>query len=158
MVTFIFTKHKNRFIDKPIRAWEGDNSSHVSIKIGDYVYDATLMHGVAKNTYDQWLKNKIITEEYMVVVPEAKVLQLIDWLNLLVENKTKYDIFKIVGFVLLRDIESYDKFICSELAIKAFNMITNITLPGRQGRQGVRLAKNAISVHVDTVNYVNGLR
>lgn len=157
MVTFIFTKSTNRFVDKPIRAWEGDLSSHVSIKVGGSVYDATLWHGVSRRSYAEWAKNKIITEEYFLETSEEKVLKLLDWLNDLVSKKTRYDVFKILGFILLRDIDSYNKFICSELAIVAFNMLTDIKLPGRQGRQGVRLAKNAISVYVDTVAKLNGL-
>lgn len=155
MVKFIFTRSTDAILDKPIRAWEGDNSSHVSIQIGSTVYDATLWHGVSKHTYENWSKNKIITEMYSVETTEAKIIELLDWLNDLVEKRTKYDVFKIVGFILLRDIDSYNKFICSELAIKSFTLITDIKLPGRQGRQGVRLAKNAISIYCDTVSKFN---
>lgn len=133
----LFTRSKFPALDLWIRAWEGDDASHVGILRGDEVIDATVRHGVAPTPADVWVSKRVIVQR-VVVMPTSLMHYCIAERNLLARVGSGYDVLGIVGFPLLRDLDQRNKYWCSELAALWYEDMTGILLPGRKGRRGVR--------------------
>lgn len=137
--SLIFTRNVNPWVDLPLRAWHGEHISHVSINLGNgVIVDSTLLHGVQRWKYEDWKKNKEIVVEipvraYSPIYADAADIQLQKLVGI-----SRYDLWKLIGFPLLRDIDDPDKYICSEIALQWFCDRTGYNLPGRKGRIDVR--------------------
>lgn len=142
----IFTRHPRPWMDLPIRAWEGDDASHVGVQVAGRVIDATLQHGVAPTSLMDWTQRRQVVQ-WITVTPRSEAHQQRATENLESRLGLPYDVAGILGFPALRDTSDPYAFWCSELAALWWEDMTGITLPGRVGRRGVRLLRWAAYAH-----------
>lgn len=144
--SLLFTRSANPLLDAPIRAWDADHSGHVGVRIGDKVIDATLWHGVAVWPLDVWLQRRVLVDD-VPVIPRSLGHQQTAESRLFDRIGQRYDVWEIVGFVLLRDLGDPQRPICSRLAIDYLTDACGIRLPGKQGRIGPRLVRSALHAY-----------
>jgi hypothetical protein len=132
--------------DLAIRAWDGDSASHVGIRLGDQVIDATLKHGVSICSLENWLRGRIVVDEVPIHArtPAAQTAA-IERLGARIGQR--YDWLEILGFVVLRDLGHPDRPICSRLAIDFITDACGLRVPGRQGRISPRMVRTVLSAY-----------
>lgn len=143
--SLIFTSSRT-LADAAIRAWDGDQSSHVGIRVGTVVIDATFVHGVQRWALDAWLKGRTIVDE-LPVYATNEAAESIAVSNLVDRIGQPYDILEAIGFPLLRNLGDPNKPICSRLAIDYLTMATGLQIPGKQGRIAPRLVRVALHAY-----------
>jgi hypothetical protein len=134
-----------------VRAWEGDEASHVLVRIGDEAIHSTALRGVHVVPLEDALHGVTIVQR-MPVIPRTVGMGEQAETNLRAKIGKRYDYLGIAGFPLLRDLDSPGSFWCSELAQSFVNDATGLALPGRTGRWGVRLSRIALA------SYLQGLQ
>ena len=150
------TRHSLLFVHRPrsvasklIIAQDGGKASHVGVKVGQRVFDASLLHGVAQWDLADWLAGYELVQE-VPVIPRSQGAgeQAEAYLHSMVGKR--YDWLEIAGFILWRDLGHPDRPVCSRLAQDFFNQATGYSYPGRAGRWGVRLTQ------VSATSYAHG--
>jgi len=144
--SLLFTRSANPLLDAPIRAWDADHSGHVGIRVGDKVIDASLWHGVAVWHLNDWLASRVLVDDVPVIARSLGHQQTAES-RLFDRVGQRYDLWEIVGFVLLRDLGDPQRPICSRLAIDYITDACGVTLPGKQGRVGPRLVRTALHAY-----------
>ena len=134
----------------PIRAWEGDEASHVLVRIGDEAIHSTALRGVHVVPLEDALHGVTIVQR-MPVIPRTVGMGEQAETNLRAKIGKRYDYLGIAGFPLLRDLDDPDSFWCSEIAQAFVRDATGLVIPGRTGRWGVRLNR------ATTASYLQGL-
>jgi hypothetical protein len=138
--SLVFSRSWNRLLDLPIRAWEGDDCSHVGVRLGDKVIDATLLHGVAATSYEEWCARRELMQEIDIFPASFGAAEQASN-ELHAKVGLPYDWRGVLGFPLLRDLDQRNAWWCSELAAHWLTVHAGIVLPGRPGRRGVRLLR-----------------
>jgi len=136
--SLLFTRSANPLLDAPIRAWDAGHMSHVGIRVGDVVIDASLWHGVAKWRLEDWTRGRVIVDDLPVIASSQGAQELAES-RLFDRIGQRYDVWEIVGYPLLRDLGDPDRPVCSRLGYDYLTDACSLRLPGRQGRIGPRL-------------------
>lgn len=142
MITLIFTSHPNAIFSAPIRGWEGDECTHVGVWLQRHqvVVHASAFAGVVKESREAFLHGRILKDQIDLPAASPGHLALAE-LTMLSAVGGGYDWPEVIGFPLLRDLGSSDRYVCSTLARRAMEDVSGRTHPGRRGRYGVRLAR-----------------
>jgi hypothetical protein len=131
---------------KAIQAWDGDHVSHVGVRVGNTIVDATFWHGVkAWPAYD-WLHRYVLVDD-TPIHPLSAAHQQTAEMRLFDRIGQRYDVWEIAGFVLLRDLGHPARPICSRLAIDYITDACAVRLPGKQGRVGPRLVRATLHAY-----------
>lgn len=131
-------------MDAPIRAWDADHISHIGIRIGDHVVDATLRHGVQEWRHEDWIADRVLVDDVPVYPTSSRDEQLaIEELRSRIGQR--YDLLEIVGFLLLRDLGDPTRPICSRLAYDYARRCCGLIIVGKQGRLGPRLTRSNLN-------------
>lgn len=147
----LFVRKPRDIFSKVIVAQDGGLASHVGVRIGDEVVDATFWHGVKTWKLEDWMAQYELVESVDFVARNsdaeaAAARQVTSMLG------KRYDWLEILGFLLWRDLGSPNRPVCSRLAQDVFNLATGVAYPGRSGRWGVRLCQ------VSATSYRQGLK
>jgi hypothetical protein len=129
-------------LDALVRAWDAGAMSHVGVRIGNIVVDATIQHGVANWPCDHWLQGRVIVDEQPVFATDDATAQRA-YDRLFARVGQTYDWLEILGFPLLRDMGDPERPVCSRLAYDYLTDACGLRIPGRQGRIGPRLLHTA---------------
>ena len=121
MVTFNFHRTETP-LGKAIRFFSGGMVNHVSIQIGEWIWEADFKRGVVKTDISKWNKQHQIVCQYIVYTPYQSTI--VYWLNKQVGKK--YDWFGVLSFLWAGFGERRGFWFCSELGAvvlaKALNM------------------------------------
>jgi uncharacterized protein YycO len=97
-----------------IRLLSFGHFNHVSIRLGNYVYEAHIHTGVRRTLYTKWNK-KTVVQIKEVKLEQAEYERVYVWLNKQVGKK--YDILGIFSFIFFFLPPRKGYWFCSELAI-----------------------------------------
>ena len=123
MIKFQF-HHWDKLLSKAIRLFSGGFFNHVSIQMGDYIYEAHINTWVRKIARIDWEDETVYTfYEYYLWPKREKMVE--DWLEKQVGKK--YDTLGVLSFLWRFIPQSPWKFYCSELAFIAFMKLHKIT-------------------------------
>jgi hypothetical protein len=137
--TIIYTRSAHwQPLDALIRAWDAGTMSHLGIRLGDVVVDATIPHGVAQWRASDWLQGRVIVDELPVFATD-ETTAFRAYRKLQARIGQQYDIWEILGFPLLRDLGDPERPVCSRLGYDHLTAACGLRIPGRQGRIGPRL-------------------
>lgn len=142
----VFTRNRWAALSAPIQAWTGDYASHCAVRLdADTVIDATLWHGVQRWSWERWSGMHVIVESIPVSGLEPVMLANANrWIN--AQVGTSYDWLEILGYPLLRNLGSDQRYVCSSLALQWWMRATGITPAGRLQRFDPRHLRIAASV------------
>lgn len=121
MVTFNFHR-TNTVLGKLIRFFSGGMVNHVSIQIGEWIWEADFKRGVVKTDISKWNKQHQIVCQYIVYTPYQSTI--VYWLNKQVGKK--YDWIGVFSFVWVLLQEKKGSFYCSELAMVVLMKAVNV--------------------------------
>ncbi len=112
-----------------IRLFSLGRFNHVSIRLGNYVYEATSKGGVIKTLYTKW-NNSTVAESIEVPLNNEEYQRAYIWLNKQVGKG--YDYIGVISFLfaLLPPRKGY--FYCSEYAICAYAKAKGLINPEMQ--------------------------
>ena len=150
--SLLFVRRRRDLASRLILAQDGGTASHVGVRVGDRVIDASLWHGVAQWDLTEWLKGYELVQD-VPVIPRSQAAadqaerELFDMLG------RRYDWLEIAGFILWRDLGHPDRPVCSRLAQDFFNTATGYDYPGRAGRWGVRLTQVAATSYLHALQH-----
>jgi uncharacterized protein YycO len=99
-----------------IRLFSFGRFNHVSIRLGNYVYEATIKGGVIRTLYTKWNSETVVFSKKVEITQEEYQRAYI-WLNKQVGKG--YDILGIFSFLFFWLPPRKGYFFCSELAICA---------------------------------------
>lgn len=131
------------------------HSSHVAIKIGDYIYEAVLFLGVRKILFVDWYRKNYISMRYSVDISHADLKNV----HAFCEGSigVPYATFELLGILYSRFMARFFKryvdnpfaFIkrrvkCTEFAYEAVKRIAKIKINGDLNNLGVRLFEETI--------------
>lgn len=88
--------------------------NHISIRIGDEVFEAHIKTGVTKTPFSVWEGKKTIVNKKSLEIDDIRGLRLVAFLNKQVGKK--YDTLGIFGFLWWFFKPRKDRWYCSELA------------------------------------------
>lgn len=117
----IFQFHQSdAFISIIIRLLTG-KYNHVSIRVGNYVYEAHIGTGVTKTKYKDW-DNSSVVETIEVKSKNEKKVKL--WLDKQVGKK--YDVSGILSFLSIFAKPKIGKWYCSELGFVTYAKLKGV--------------------------------
>jgi uncharacterized protein YycO len=99
-----------------IRLFSFGRFNHVSIRLGNYVYEATIKGGVIRTLYTKWNSETVVFSKKIEITQEEYQRAYI-WLNKQVGKG--YDVLGIVSFLFFFLPPRKGYFYCSEYAICA---------------------------------------
>jgi uncharacterized protein YycO len=113
----IFQFHYSKtFIGFLIRLFSFGRFNHVSIRLGNYVYEATTTRGVIRTLYTKWDGRTMVFSKKIELTTEEYQRAFI-WLNK--QLGKKYDFIGILSFIFFFLPPHKGYFYCSEYAICA---------------------------------------
>lgn len=119
-----------------IRAFEGGLASHCGAILTDgRVVDATWPKGVQAHSIDAFLSGRTLVADISLTVPDEAAAEA--WL--LAQIGQPYDLMDIASFLLWRDAGRRDRYVCSELILRAM-LAGGLQVRERHDRWGVRHA------------------
>jgi len=148
--SLLYTMPRHRLLGTLISQPDGGEASHVGVRLGDQVIDASFWHGVAVWPLAEWLKDKHLVAD-VPVVPRTPGMGDQAEINLRARIGQRYDWLELLGFILLRDLGDPNRPICSRLGQDFLRDACGLVIPWRTGRWGVRLN------HTSAVSYLQGL-
>lgn len=95
--------------------------NHVSIRVGNYVYEAHIKKGVTKTLYSKWNSSSVV-ETIEVKSKNEKKVKL--WLDKQVGKK--YDVSGILSFLSIFSKPKIGKWYCSELSFVAYAKLKGV--------------------------------
>lgn len=148
--SLLYTMPSYRLLGTLISQPDGGEASHVGVRLGEQVIDASFMHGVAVWPLDEWLSSRVLVAD-VPVIPRTVGMGEQAALNLRARIGQRYDWAELIGFILLRDLGDPNRPICSRLAQDFLRDACGLIIPWRMGRWGVRLN------HTSATSYLQGL-
>ena len=121
--------HSKTLLGFLIRLCSLGHFNHASIRLGNYVYEATSKGGVIKTLYTKW-NSETVADIIEVPLSNEEYQRAYIWLNKQVGKG--YDYLGVVSFLfaLLPPRKGY--WFCSELAIVAYAKAKGLTNPDNQ--------------------------
>ena len=104
--------HSKTLLGFFIRFFSLGHYNHVSIRLGNYIYEATIKGGVIKTHYKKWNSDTVVERiKVPLTIEQERNVRL--WLN---EQVGKgYDITGVMSFLWIFMKESVGKWFCSEI-------------------------------------------
>ena len=121
----IFQFHYSKtFLGFLIRLLSLGRFNHVSIRLGNYVYEAHINTGVRRTLYTKW-NNETVVQIKEVLLEQDEYQRVYSWLNKQVGKK--YDLLGIFSFLFFFLPPRKGYWYCSELAICSLAKAKNKT-------------------------------
>lgn len=123
----VFYAHRgNALISRLIRI-VSPRFNHISIRTGDFVYEAHIKGGVTCTYYKDWKGKKTVADRKVMTLTIEESARVVAFLEAQVGKK--YDITGIFAFLTVFSKPRKGRWFCSELAMVALLKVLNRKLP-----------------------------